>query len=109
MLKKPRALCTKYADCMIRISCTSFSHSIALRSENKLSSMSLIQYLVSLQLGVQSQIEEFLEIEKVYQNGISGIEGSYDCLTSVGKLFNKVVRIPNGGKKMRNISVFYRF
>ena len=27
-------------------------------------------------LGVQSQIEEFLEIEKVNQNGISGIEGS---------------------------------
>ena len=31
--------------------CTSFSHSIALRSGNKLSSMSLIQYLVSLQFG----------------------------------------------------------
>ena len=30
-------------------------------------------------------------------------------LTSVGKLLNKVVRIPNGREKMRNISVSYRF
>ena len=30
-------------------------------------------------------------------------------LTSVGKLLNKVVRIPNGKGKMRNISVSYRF
>ena len=28
-------------------------------------------------------------------------------LTSVGKLLNKVVRIPNGREKMRNISVSY--
>ena len=76
MLKKPRALCNKYADFMIRISCTSFSYSIALRSENKLSSMSLIQYLVSLKFGCTVTIEEFLEIENVHRNGISGIEGS---------------------------------
>ena len=30
-------------------------------------------------------------------------------LTSVGNLLNKVVRIPNGSEKMRNISVSYRF
>ena len=30
-------------------------------------------------------------------------------ITSVGKLLNKVVRIPNGSEKMRNISVSYRF
>ena len=38
--------------------------------------LSLIQYLVSLQLGVQSQIEEFLEIEIAHLNGNSGVEGS---------------------------------
>ena len=27
-------------------------------------------------LGVQSQIEEYLEIEKAHQNGNSGVEGS---------------------------------
>ena len=30
-------------------------------------------------------------------------------LTSVGKLLNKVVRIPNGREKMRNMSVSNRF
>ena len=30
-------------------------------------------------------------------------------LTSVGKLLNKVVRIPNGREKMRNITVSYIF
>ena len=31
------------------------------------------------------------------------------ALTSVGNLLNKVVRIPNGSEKMRNVSVSYRF
>ena len=61
---------------LLSFNCTSFSHSIALRSGNKLSSMSLIQYLVSRHLCVQSQIEEFREIEKSHQNGNSGVEGS---------------------------------
>ena len=30
-------------------------------------------------------------------------------LASVGKLVSKVVRIPNGSEKMRNMSVSYRF
>ena len=42
---------------------------VSIDSTSPNASMSLIQ------LGVQSQIEEFLEIEKVHQNGISGIEG----------------------------------
>ena len=58
-------------------------------------------------LGVQSQIEEFLEIKKAHQNGNSGVEGSQVSLTSVGKLWNKVVRIQNGRKKRWNRSVSY--
>ena len=69
--------------------------------------MSLIQYLVSLQFGGRSQIEEFLEIEKAHQNGNSGVEGSKVSLTSVEKLLNKVVRIPNVRGNMRNTSVSY--
>ena len=49
---------------------------VSIDSTSHNASMSLIQYLVSLNFGVQSQIEEFLKIEKVHQNGISGIEGS---------------------------------
>ena len=56
--------------------CISFSHSIALRSGSKLSSMSLIHTWFHCNLGVQSQIEEFLEIETAHQNGNSGVEGS---------------------------------
>ena len=38
--------------------------------------MSLIQYLFYCNLGVQSQIAEFLESEKAHQKGNSGVEGS---------------------------------
>ena len=72
---------------------------VSIDSTSHNASMSLIQYLVSLHSGVQSQIEEFLEIEKVHQNGIFVIEGSYVSLTSVGKLLNKVVCIQTGAKK----------
>ena len=52
---------------VIQVSIDSTSHN---------ASMSLISTWFHCNLGVQSQIEEFLEIEKAHQNGNSGVEGS---------------------------------
>ena len=76
-------VCPLRAD-LLRKTQNSVDFSVSLRTVIQMSidstshnaSMSLIQCLGHCILGVQSQIEDFLEIEKAHQNGNSGVEGS---------------------------------
>ena len=109
MLKKPRASFNKYADFMIRINCTSFKHSIALHSENKLSSMSLIQHLVLLEYGCTITNWRISRNRKCTSKWVFW----YWRIISVSYFCRKVVEqscsySKREGKK-RNISVYYRF
>ena len=55
------------------------------------------------------KLKNFSKSKKQIRMGILVLKDHNVSLTSVGKLLNKVVRIPNGREKMRNMSNSYSF